>query len=140
MNINTDYRYKDYTIDVTLNHLPANEEQMGATIGFLDYVKQRKDVFISILIKDPEMKGRVPQVVSLTDAREAYYMELEYSMDEFDWNHPLILANDHLSADEAKEVLISVFNECTDDIPLIEGCFGEISSRLYSDEEEDQNY
>lgn len=128
-------RYKDYTAEAVLNQLPANEKQMDAIIAFLDYVRQRNDVSVIIRANDERYADDVPQSVMLTKSPEGFYMELNYSRDDWEWNHPLLLANDHLTKDEAISVLSSIFYDCTDDLEIISNGFGEISSNIYTEED-----
>ena len=127
-------RYKDYTAEVTLNELPANDEQMSGIIAFLDYVKERSDVSVIIRMNDEFYEDDVPQSVLLAESPNGFYMELNYSMDDWEWSHPLLLANDHLTLEEAASVLTSIFHDCTDDISIIQQGFGEVSSRVYPED------
>ena len=129
-------RYKDYTAEVTINDLPVNEEQMSGLIAFIDYVKERTDVSVVIRIKDEFYEDDVPQAVLLTKSPYGLYMELTYSMEEWEWDYPLLLANDHLTEEEAGSVLVSIFHECTDDNQIVFHHFGEISSSIYPKEED----
>ena len=128
-------RYKDYTAAATLNQLPADDDQMSAILSFLDYVRERKDVSVVFRINDERYEDEVPKEVLLAESPDGFYMELNYSMEEWEWNHPLLLANDHLTEEEAATVLISIFHDCTDDIAIISQGFGEVSSRVFSEED-----
>ena len=132
--IDINCRYKDYTAEVTLNKLPANDKQMSGIIAFLDYVRERSDVSVIIRMKDEFYEDDVPQAVLLTESSNGLYMELNYSMEDWEWNHSLLLANDHLTEEEAAFVLTSIFKDCTDDIPIIQQSFGEVSSRVFSED------
>lgn len=136
MEIDFKCRYKDYTVKAVLNHLPANEEQMSGIITFLAYVKERTDVAVVIRSNDEEYADDVPQEVLLSASPHGYYMELNYPMEDWEWDHPLLLANDHLTEEEAASVLTSIFRDCTDDIPIVSNEFGEVSSSVYPKEEE----
>ena len=127
-------RYKDYTAEVTVNDLPVNEEQMSGLMAFIDYVKERTDVSVVIHINDEFYEDDVPQAVLLTKSPYGLYMELNYSMEDWDWAHPLLLANDHLTDEEAASVLVSIFHDCTDDIQIVFSHFGEVSSSVYPEE------
>ena len=129
-------REKDYTASVTIRKLPANEKQLEAILGFPAYVKERQDILMTVRIEDEEFKDDVPQAVSIADSPYGYYMELEYNMDEWNWDHPLLLANDHLTEEEAISILETIFRDCSDDNPIVTNCFGEISSSIYPEEEE----
>ena len=128
-------RYKDYTATMTLNQLPANNQQMAALLAFPDYVRARKDVSVEIRVDGEEYEDEVPQRVLLTKSPDGFYMELNYSMDDWGWKHPLLLANDHLTEDEAKAVIISIFHECTDSIWIIQEGFKDISSEVYPEDD-----
>ena len=132
-------RYKDYTAEVSVNDLPVNEEQMSGLMAFIDYVKERTDVSVVIHIYDEFYEDDVPQAVLLTKSPYGLYMELNYSMEEWDWDHPLLLANDHLTDEEATSVLVSIFHDCTDDIQIIFSHFGEVSSSVYPEEADSDN-
>ena len=54
-------------------------------------------------------------------------------MDDFKWEHPLILANDSLTAEEAEEVLRSILVDETDQIEIIIEHFHEVSSSIYKE-------
>ena len=127
-------RRKDYTMEVSVCRLPVDDEKMSAILSFLDLVKVRKDVSVVIRIEDEEYEDDVPNSILLANSQEGFYMELSYSMDNWEWSHPLILANDHLDGDEAASVLTSIFHECTDQIPIVANSFGEISSKVYPEE------
>ena len=133
--IKIDCRNKDYTMDATLSRLPANDEQLAAAISLFDMIKERPDVSAVIHRKDEEQADNVPQSILIADSPDGIYMELSYDMDDFGWSHPLILANDHLSREEAEEVLVSILRECTDQIEIINSGFGEISSTLFPEDE-----
>lgn len=132
-------RNKDYTAEVSINDLPVNEEQMSGLIAFIDYVKERADVSVVIQMNDEFYEDDVPQAVLLTKSPYGLYMELNYSMEEWDWDHPLLLANDHLTEEEAASVLVSIFHECTDQIELISNHFGEVSSSIYPEKEDSED-
>lgn len=138
MGIDYNCRYKDYTAKAVLNHLPANDEQLSAIIAFLAYVRERTDVAVVIKSNDEEYADDVPQEVLLSASPQGYYMELNYSMEDWEWDHPLLLANDHLTEEEAASVLISIFRDCTDDIPIVFNGFGEVSSMVYPKEEAEE--
>ena len=134
-SIDISFRDKAYTAEVSLSHLPVNEEQMSSILSFLDYVRTRNDVSVVIRINNEEYSDDVPQAVMLAESDEGFYMELEYSEREPGRKYPRLLANDHLTEEEAKTVLISIFQECTDQISIIDEGFEEISAMVYSEEE-----
>ncbi len=109
---------------------------MSGLLALLTYVRERADVSVIIRIKDDFYKNDVPKVVLMAKSSYGLYLELEYSMEEWDWDHPLLLANDHLTEEEAAFVLVSIFHECTDDIQIITDHFKEVSSSVYPEKQE----
>ena len=83
---------------------------------------------------DQEHEEDVPRGVMFAESPDGFYMELEYGMSEWNWSHPLLLANDHLTEDEAVSVLCSIFLECTDDDPVVSDSFVDVSSYVYPEE------
>ena len=131
--IDINFRDKNYTAVFSLNKLPVNDKQMSSLLAFCDYVKKRKDVAVVIRINDEHYEDEVPQEVLLTESAEGFYMELNYSMVDWGWDHPLLLANDHLTEEEAATVLISIFHACTDNVQIVTRGFGKVSSSVYPD-------
>jgi hypothetical protein len=134
IKVDVNCRKKDYTYKVSLNNLPASEKQLTSSFSFINLVKGRKDVSVVIEINDIKEKDNVPQKILLADSKDGLYMELEYQMEDFGWDHPLHLANDHITEEEAATVLNSILVECTDDIPIITNGFCNISDWLYADD------
>ena len=130
-SIDFSFRNKDYTMELSIGKMPVSEKQMEAVFMLLNMVQERKDISLVLHLEDETVEDDVPQVILLADSADGFYMELSYSMEEWKWYHPLILANDHLNKAEVVAVLESILCKCTDQIPLIENGFGEISSRLY---------
>ena len=128
-------RYKDYTAELTLNGLPANHEQIKAVLGFLGYVKERGDVSVVMRINDEQYANEVPQTILFAESPKGLYMELCYSMDDFGWDHPLLLAHDHLSEEDAAGVLVAILDACTDNVSVIQKEFCDTTGWVYEDEE-----
>lgn len=92
-------------------------------------VEQRQD--LNTVLQLPE--GNQPQSVLISHTGHGYYMELNYPMNDFEWSHPLLLANDNLTIEEAVDVLWFLLVEGTDEIEIITNHFHEISSMIYED-------
>ena len=86
-------RYKKYTMDLSIAHLPVSEKQLSTLLSFIDFVKERQDTTVSINVCDKEQTDNVPQKTMISGSADKIYMELEYPMDEWDWDHPLLLAD-----------------------------------------------
>ena len=131
MNIETKYRNTDQSREIFIHELPITEEILEEIVAFLAFLKEHKDIAFILYLEDEHYVDDIPQAILLADSEKGFYMELAYSMAEWDWNHPLLLANDHLREDEAKDVLESILLNCTDQIPLIGTEFGEVSSSVF---------
>ncbi len=127
-------RNKQYSMVISVNSLPVQEKQMASLCSLLDYVRARDDTAIRVRIMDQEHEEDVPRGVMFAESPDGFYMELEYGMSEWNWSHPLLLANDHLTEDEAVSVLCSIFLECTDDDPVVSDSFVDVSSYVYPEE------
>ena len=124
-------RFTAYTAVATINGLPADEKQMDAVLGFLFGLRNRKDT--SLVIRTGE--SELPQEILAAATDSGIYMELSYQMDDFDWKHPLVLAHDHLTEEEAFTVLIGILEERTDNISIIMNEFRDVTSLIYPDED-----
>ena len=114
---------------VKVNSFPIDESEFPKYRQLMDFVQQRQDVTVVIEIQD----STEYQEIRLSYTGEAYYLEITYPMDDFKWEHPLILANDGLTAEEAEEVLRSILVEETDQIEIIIDHFHEVSSSIYKE-------
>ena len=128
-------RYKKYIMDLSIAHLPASEKQLSTLLSLIDFVKERQDTAVIINMCDKEQADNVPQRTMISSSADKIYMELEYPMNEWDWDHPLLLADSELMEDEAASVITSIFSECTDDNPIVFNCFRDITSYVYPDSE-----
>ncbi len=129
--VDISYRNKDYTAAIGIGKLPVNEKQYESALLLLLRLEDRRDLNVRFRLNDEEQKDNVPQEILVAAAENGTYMELSYSMEEWDWDHPLLLANDHLTSEEAASVLYSLLVECTDDNEIIFNHFREISSQVY---------
>ncbi len=125
--IDLGYRHKDYTAEVSIDHLPATMEQLSAAGQFLDLVKERDDLSIKIRIGDERYTAGVPREILLAGAETGIYMELTYVMEEED---RLVLASDRLSWDEAASVLSSILHDCTSENRILFTEFLDITSAI----------
>lgn len=127
--IDISHREKDYTAKVGIHQLPVHVNDITNYFKMLEMVEQRQD--LNTVLQLPE--GYQPQSVLISYTGQGYYMELSYPMDDFEWTHPLLLANDNLTIKEAADVLWFLLVEGTDEIEIITNHFHEISSRIYED-------
>ena len=127
--IDISHREKDYTAKVDIHQLPVNVNEITNYFKLLEMVEQRQD--LNTVLQLPE--GYQPQSVLISYTGRSYYMELSYPMDDFEWTHPLLLANYNLTIEEAADVLWFLLVEGTDEIEIITNHFHEISSRIYED-------
>jgi len=95
----------------------------------MDFVRQRQDVTVVIEIENSDDY----QELRLSCTGEAYYLDITYPMDEFGWEHPLILADDRLTAAEAEEVLRSILVDENDQTDIIMKRFRQVSGFIYGD-------
>ena len=129
---------QNYTYKVSLDRLPIGEKQINSFLRLLGMVKERKDTCVIIEINDKEQTENVPQKILFAGSENGIYMELEYQMDDFGWKHPLHLANDRLTENEAASLLKSILADITDENPVINNSFREIDSILYPGESEEE--
>ena len=123
------FRNKMFMAKVKVNSFPIDESEFPKYRQLMDFVQQRQDVTVVIEIQDLTEY----QEIRLSYTGEAYYLEITYPMDDFKWEHPLILANDSLTAEEAEEVLRSILVDETDQIEIIIEHFHEVSSSIYKE-------
>ena len=126
---NWSFRNKMYAAKVTVNSFPIDESEFPKYRQLMDFVQQRQDVTVVIEIEDSSEY----QEIRFSYTREAYYLDITYPMDDFGWEHPLILANDGLTAAEAEEVLRSILVDENDQIEIIINHFHEVSSSIYKE-------
>ncbi len=129
-NVDINQRKRAYTAAMTVLHLPAEDNVIAACLAFLECLENNDETNFRIQIseKNPDL----PKSILISGSQNGFYMELAYRMDDFGWEHPLILANDQLSMDEAFEVLCSILVEQTDNIPLIFNHFQDVTSLIYN--------
>ena len=123
------YRNKRYTARVTVRSLPIDESGFPRFRQLMDFVRQRQDVTVVIEIENSDDY----QELRLSCTGEAYYLDITYPMDEFGWEHPLILADDRLTAAEAEEVLRSILVDENDQTDIIMKRFRQVSGFIYGD-------
>ena len=126
---NWSFRNKMFMAKVKVNSFPIDEGEFPKYRQLMEFVQQRQDVTVVIEIQD----STEYQEIRLSYTGEAYYLEITYPMDDFKWEHPLILANDSLTAEEAEEVLRSILVDETDQIEIIIEHFHEVSSSIYKE-------
>ncbi len=124
------WRNKDYTARLVFNRLPASGGQMEALHRLVDDLQNRQDVALVIALTGRDD----PQEMLVSFAGDGrYYMELSFPMGDFDWAHPLLLANDRLSPDQVRDILTAILVEMQDtgDIDVIGEEFHEINSAVF---------
>ena len=123
------YRNKTVTAKITVGSFPIDESEFPKYGQLLDYVRKKQDLTVVIEIEDSDEF----QEIRLSRAGDAYRLAITYPMDDFGWEHPLILANDALTAGEAEEVLRSILVDGTDQTEIITNSFHEVSSTIYEE-------
>lgn len=123
-------RWKDYTYELTLAELPVSDEQFEAIVSILQSLQTRSDVSLIIKILNHDD----PQEILVAYSGTSYYCELNFPMDDFEWDHPLLLARDGLSFDEVANLLwlITVCEMDTDDISLVYYHFKQVSTVIFN--------
>ena len=124
-------RSKKFTVRMELRELPVTQEQMAACFGFVMSVGEEQETLFEIRIQG---EINLPRAILIAGSGEKYYMELVYSMEDFDWEHPLHLANDNLTEEEVEAVLIAILDAQTDDIDIITHGFRDITYLVYPEE------
>ena len=121
------YRTKMFNMKVAVKAFPISADDFPKYCRLLETVRQKQDFTASIVMEVSEDYNQI--LMSYTG--EAYYLEILYPMDAYGWDHPLILANDSLTAEEAEGVLRSLLVDGTDQTEIITNHFHEISSSIY---------
>ena len=134
-NVDISSRRKAFTAEIGVNHLPVNREQLEAALGFLGFVTKSRDTSVVIHINNKQYVNDVPLSILFAKSANGFYMELCYPMDDFGWDHPLLLAHDHLSEEDAACVLIAILDACTDNVPVIQKEFRDVTGWVYGDKE-----
>ena len=125
----TSYRWreKDFNMKVEIPVFPVTADDFPKFSRLPELVRLKQNLTVTIETKGSEDYDQI--LLSCTG--DAFYLEIVYPMDIFGWEHPLILANDSLTAEEAEEVLLSLLVDGTDQTEIIINHFHEISSSIY---------
>ena len=77
-----------------------------------------------------------PQEINVSYSNGDYRMELIFPMDDFGWQHPLVLAAEGMSFDDVKQVLteILIYQTETGDIELITERFRDVTTEVYGED------
>ena len=118
-----------FNMKVAVKAFPISADDFPKYCRLLETVRQKQDFTASIVMEGSEDYNQI--LLSYTG--EAYYLEILYPMDAYGWDHPLILANDSLTAEEAEGVLRSLLVDGTDQTEIITNHFHEISSSIYEE-------
>ncbi len=138
-NVDFKWRYKDYTIEIEIGQLPVTVQQMTGVFALLSHIQERRDTSVLIRLEDEEQADNVPQKIMIAASEKGIYMELSYAMDDWGWDHPLLLAHDHLCEEDAMGVLVAILDSCTDNVDVIQKEFRDISGWVYEEENEQED-
>ena len=129
--MNLELRERKYEIVVQVDDLPETADSFMKYLNLLGMLRERTDSRAIL-----QLTGRDdPQEILLSYGGEDYYMELNYPMDDFGWEHPLLLANDHVSFENTVSILweILVKETETGDIQSVNKSFRNITEDIYKD-------
>ncbi len=121
------WRKKDFNMKVEVPDFPIKADDFPTFSRLPELVRLKQNSSVTIETKGSEDYDQI--LLSWTG--DAFYLEIVYPMDIYGWEHPLILANDSLTAEEAEEVLRSLLVDGTDQTEIITNHFHEISSSIY---------
>ena len=128
-------RNKEWSFVVRFSRLPVTPKQMAYVLGGLGHVMEDHKTREVIYLDDEDYEEDVPQAILMAASEKGIYMELNYAMDDFGWDHPLLLAHDHLSEEDAAGVLVAILDACTDNVSVIQKEFRDITGWVYEDKE-----
>lgn len=123
------YRIKMFNLKIPVDSFPVDESDFEQYLLFLELVRQSQSTSVAF----GTAGSKDYQEIRLSYTGDAFYLEITYPMDDFGWDHPLILANDSLTLAEAEEVLRSLLVDGTDQTEIITNHFHEISSSIYEE-------
>ena len=129
--VDTEARWKDYTIEVTVHKLPIDEDNFAPYYKTTESLQTRTDASFEIQLQGEDD----PSKILIAYGKNKYYVEFEFPMDDYDykWEHPLVLARDGLNLDDVAQLLWEklVLNYSPEDIPLFYCAFGDWTSKIY---------
>lgn len=121
--VDTEVRWKDYTIGVTIHKLPIDEDNFAPYYKTTESLQTRMDTSFEIQLQGEND----PSNILIAYGKNKYYVEFEFPMDDFEWEHPLVMARDGLDLDDVAQLLWEklVLNYPSEDIPLFFCAFGD---------------
>ena len=74
-----------------------------------------------------------PAEIRVAALQNGYYLGLSFPMEEFDWDHPLVLAAENLSREQVEEVLRGICGErkSTEEIPIVMEELKDVTNLIY---------
>ena len=77
-----------------------------------------------------------PQEINVTYSNGGYRMELIFPMDDFGWEHPLVLAADGIDFEGVKRILTEILmnQKDTEDIDLVSYSFRDVTTEVYGED------
>ena len=77
-----------------------------------------------------------PEEIRIAALKEGYYLGLSYPMDDYGWEHPLLLAAENLPIEEVNEVIQGICAEekSTGDIPVVMEKLKDVTAMVYGED------
>ena len=100
----------NYTMSFAINSLPASEQQIDALLKITRQLANEPEYVLELKLNGHDD----PNEFLLAHQGEGYKMVLVFPMDDFGWRHPLLLAGENLSYDEAADILHGICIEGKD--------------------------
>ncbi len=116
---------------VTFKSLPAEEDEVSDLRTFAELMQL--DPKRGLEVELPNYDD--PSAIKVAYRDGGYYLEFVFPMDDFGWDHPLVLARGGFSFEDIKSVLDGVLLEgtSTEEIPAVMK-LKDITSTVYGDE------
>lgn len=113
---------------------PMSAEQFEGAAGAMAQLRDMPSEHVGIEFRNAGDDGLL--FIQAYAKEDRMHVELGFDMSEFDWKHPLILANDEMSREEAVEFIraICVDGVSPDDMEIVETSFHDITRSVFGEE------
>ena len=125
---------KEYTMSFGINTLPATGQQHDALKRIVEALETDENESHILEVRLPNNDD--PGAIQIAHFEDGYYMGLEFPMNDFGWEHPLILAGTGFSCEEIESILndILIEGKSTDRIPAIMNGVRDVTGEFYGKE------
>ena len=128
----TAFKKKPKLVRFVYDDLPLNQRDLEDLLLIVRMLAFDKERILQIDLPGCDD----PEEIRIAALENGYYLGLSFSMEDFGWTHPLLLAGEYLSVEDVLDVVSKVCGEgmSTGDIPVVMKKLKDVTTMVFGED------